>query len=111
MDAGRLDQRITLQEKSIARNAIGGEVVTWSDIATVWAAALAPRIAERFAAEQRQEEYEIKFRIRHRAGLTREHRVLWNGRPFEIVGTPEPVPPGRPVWLDIKAVSGVRDGR
>ena len=34
--AGEFDQRITLQSKSITRNAIGEEVVTWGDVATIW---------------------------------------------------------------------------
>lgn len=33
-----LDQRITLQTASIAKDAVGGPVESWSDVATVWAA-------------------------------------------------------------------------
>lgn len=111
MDAGRLDQRITLQSKSVVRTALGEESATWTDIAIVWAQAMPPRITEQFAAEQMRQFYEIKFRIRYRGGITREDRVAWGGKTWEIVGDPEPVPIGRPQWLDIKTVSGVRDGR
>jgi SPP1 family predicted phage head-tail adaptor len=34
---GSLDKRITIQQASTTRDAIGGPVVTWSDVATVWA--------------------------------------------------------------------------
>ncbi len=34
---GVLDKRITIQQASITRDAIGGPVVTWMDVATVWA--------------------------------------------------------------------------
>ena len=32
-----LNRRVTLQSPTIARDAAGGEVVTWADVATVWA--------------------------------------------------------------------------
>ncbi len=35
--ADQLDQRVTLQTSAISRDAVGGQVETWSDAATVWA--------------------------------------------------------------------------
>src|SRR4051812_28090568 len=37
MQAGKMRNRVTLQEKSTGRDAIGGEIVTWVDLSTVWA--------------------------------------------------------------------------
>ncbi len=37
LDAGRLRDRITIQTKSVTRDAYGAEVVTWTTLATVWA--------------------------------------------------------------------------
>lgn len=110
--AGELDQKIGIQTKSITRTALGEEVATWTDLyASIWARALPMRISEQFAAEQMRQWYEVKFRVRYRANITREERVSWRGKLWEIVGDPEPFPLGNPVWLDIKTVSGVRDGR
>ena len=35
--AGTLRHRITLQQRSTAQDSVGGQSVTWSDVATVWA--------------------------------------------------------------------------
>ena len=37
MQAGQLNQRVTLQTCAITKDAVGGPVETWSDLATVWA--------------------------------------------------------------------------
>lgn len=37
MDAGKFDQRITLQTATLSRDAVGGPVETWADTVTVWA--------------------------------------------------------------------------
>ena len=110
--AGDLDQQITIETKSVTRTALGEETPTWTPLyPAIWALALPPRITEQFSADQMRQFYEIKFRVRYRANITREERVAWRGKKWDIVGDPEPVPVGNPVWLDIKTVSGVRDGR
>lgn len=110
--AGTLDQKITIERKSITRTAMGEEVATWAPLlADIWARVLPMRVQEMFAAEQIRQWYEVKFRVRYRSGITREDRVLWQGKAWEIIGDPEPFPLGNQIWLDIKAVSGVRDGR
>ena len=37
LDAGRLRDRVTIQTRSVTRDAYGAEVVTWATLATVWA--------------------------------------------------------------------------
>lgn len=37
MNIGKLDRRVTLQSASIVKDATGGPVETWADVATVWA--------------------------------------------------------------------------
>lgn len=110
MKAGPMRERITVQSKSVTRDAIGAEVVTWSDVATVWADAKPVRARELVAADQRQQEFEVRFLIRYLAGLDRENRVIWRGQPYAIVGDPIDVE-ARKRMLEIMAVSGVRDGR
>lgn len=37
VSAGRLDQRIRIQQKTAARGELGGHTEVWSDLASVWA--------------------------------------------------------------------------
>ncbi len=38
MRAGRLRQRVTIQDKVVTQNTFGEEVITWTDYLTAWAA-------------------------------------------------------------------------
>jgi SPP1 family predicted phage head-tail adaptor len=109
MDFAKLDQRVTLQQKSVTRAANGEEVVTWGDIATVWAEAVPVRGREFFAAAQMQQSVDVRFRIRTRSGVTGDMRLLWQAQPYDIVS----IVPGTAQYagiLEIMAVSGVRNG-
>lgn len=109
LSPGALDQRVTFQAKSTTRAANGEEVVTWSDVATVWAEAVPVRGREFFAAAQMQQSVDVRFRIRTRAGITGGMRLLWKSQPYDIVS----IIPGTAQYadvLEIMAVSGVRNG-
>lgn len=108
MQAGNLDQRITLQARSTAQDAAGQPTDTWLDVATVWAQVQAVRGREFFAAAQTQQEQTVKVRIRYRAGVTTAMRLLWEGRPHDITGV---IPVGRKEMLEIMCLQGVKDGR
>lgn len=110
LNAGRLDQRITLQSRVAAVNGFGENVPTWSDVATVWAAADPKRGREFFAAAQQQAENPVAFRIRYRAGVTHHMRVLWRGEPFDIAAPPVEAF-GRQESLELYCINGVRDGQ
>lgn len=82
MQAGRLRERVTIQQQSITRDSYGAEVITWSDVATVWASVLPGASGERFIAGAVQEQAEITHtvRIRYRTGITPKMRLRWEGR-------------------------------
>lgn len=107
--AGSLNQRVTLQQKNVTRNAIGEEVVTWPDVATVWAEAWPLRGREFFLAQQTQYAADVRFRLRYRADVQATWRVVWNGEPYDIVSLIDVG--ARRVTTEIMAVHGVRDGR
>jgi SPP1 family predicted phage head-tail adaptor len=107
MQAGRLDQRVTLQQKSVTRAANGEEVVTWNTVDTVWAEVAPLRGREFFAGAQMQDAVDVRVRIRHRAGVTRDMRLVWNGAPLDIVSV---IALGRNEALELMCVSGVRNG-
>lgn len=106
--------RIKLQAKSVTRNAIGEEIVTWTDVVTdtadhcLWAEAWPLKGREFFAAAETQYAADVRFRLRYRPGVVREQRILWNDEPYDItqvvdVGAAHHT-------IEILAVNGVRNG-
>lgn len=108
MNIGALDQRVTLQARSVVTDAHGQDTITWVDIATVWAQCQAVRGREFFAAAQVQQEQTVKVRIRYRADVSPLTRLLWQGRAHDITGV---VPVGRKEMLELMCLQGVKDGR
>lgn len=84
MQAGRLNRRITIEEKSVARDSYGGESITWSAVATVWAAVLPIRGREYVAIRQAGAELTTRFLIRYMAGITPAMRVVYDGAAYYI---------------------------
>jgi SPP1 family predicted phage head-tail adaptor len=108
--AGDLRERIVIQSKSIARNSIGEEVVTWPDFLTLWAQAEPLRGREFFAAAQMQSSVEVRFRIRYRSDITVDtHRVLWRAVTYDIRSIIDA--DARRVVLELMCASGVHDAR
>ena len=108
LEAGQLDQRVTLQSRSTVQDAHGQDTITWVDVATVWAQVQAPRGREFFAAAQVQQEQSLKVRIRYRADVLTTWRLVWQGRHHDITGA---IPVGRNDMLEIMCLAGVKDGR
>lgn len=108
--AGKMSERVTFQAKSVTRNSLGEEVVTWADVATVWAEVRPLRGREFYAANQTQQVVDVRFMVRARAGLTVDMRLLWKTTPYDITGM---IPGTGPYegTLEIMATNGVRNGR
>jgi SPP1 family predicted phage head-tail adaptor len=113
--SGLANRRITLQQKVVTRNAIGDEVVTWTDVVTstpdhcIWAEVWPLKGREFFAAQETQYAADVRFRIRYRAGLSRVHRIVWNNEPYDIVQMID-VAAGHHT-IEIMATNGIRNGR
>lgn len=105
-----MDQRITIQQASASLDGLGQRVETWADVATVWAQAQPLRGREFFAAGAINSEAAVKFRLRHRTGITGAMRVLWGGVPHAIVAEPIDVDGGRHT-LELLCSAGIRDGQ
>lgn len=108
LKAGDLDQRVTLQSRSVVKDANGQDVITWVPEASVWAQVQAVRGREFFAAAQVQQEQTVKVRIRYRTDVLLSWRLVWQGRNHDITGI---VPVGRKDMLEIMCLQGVKDGR
>lgn len=89
MDAGRLDRRITLQSSVATRDAAGGMVETWSDVATVWAQVRNLSAREVQLAAQRGAAVKAAVTVRYRTGLATDMRVVFED------GSTAPI-----LWID-----------
>lgn len=84
MRSGQLKDRITIQQKAVSRGAMGKEVVTWTDLATVWAQFEPLRGREYFSAKQEQAETNARFWMRYRSDVAPEMRVSFRGKVYDI---------------------------
>ncbi len=84
MNAGRLRHRIRIQTPTAARNGYGEQIITWTTLATVWAAVEPLRGRELYDAEQVQAEISHRVRIRPYPGVTPQMRVLFDSRVLMI---------------------------
>lgn len=86
-----MDRRIAIQANTPTRNDYGEEIEGWSTIATVWAEKIENRGQERFQSAQFIGKEAVSFRFRWSEtvkAVTAKHRVVFDGRIFEIVGGP-----------------------
>ena len=109
LHVGALDQRITIEQRDSGVDSLGQESLSWSTVATVWAAAEPLRGRELFAAGQAQSQVDVKFRIRYRAGLTPAMRVQWRDVPHDIISVIEWR--GQQHIMELLCSTGARDGR
>ena len=114
INAGRLNERITLQQRTAGADALGQESTTWTDLDTVWAGVTSKRGREFFAAGAVQAEAAAVFRIRYRADVVAigsgALRVVWNGQPYDVIEPPQDVD-AQHVAIDLMCTTGARDGR
>ena len=102
MNAGRLRHRVTIQEKSVTDNAAGEEIITWSDVATVWAAIEPVRGAEFWEAQQEQAERPAKIVMRYRSDVTVANRLIWGSHTYDIESVVRPAE--RQIMLEIMVI-------
>lgn len=99
MQAGQLDRLITLQGKTSTQDDHGGVVEAWAKVADIWAQYLAGGGNERFASAQVYAETQGRFRIRWRSGVTPQHRIVFDGKEWDIIAVDEI---GRRTGLELK---------
>lgn len=105
MKAGELDRRIQLQSATVTNDPdYNEETRTWATYATVWAkmehhgARSEWSEGEVFAREYAQ--FGLFLTIRYRGDVTSEHRVIFDGVTYEIIGKPREL--GRREWLKLQ---------
>jgi SPP1 family predicted phage head-tail adaptor len=100
MQAGRLDRRITIEQKAVTRGPSGTEKKTWTTLAKVSAEVRPKTGREVFTAGQVAGEADTLFRIRWRTNVTVENRIVFDGRKYDITSVAEM---GRRQGLEILA--------
>jgi len=85
MNAGKLDRRIQIKNKTITRDAYGAEVIVYEVFATVWAEMLPITGREYFAANQTVNESMVKFRIRYKTGFDESAIISYGGSDYDIL--------------------------
>lgn len=104
MNAGRLDQRVTIERFTTTRDPdYNTEIKAWVPLATVWAAVEPLNGREYIAAQVAQAEVETRIRLRYRPDLTVVDRINHEGRLHNITTIINPRSGGRELVLMCKA--------
>lgn len=112
MNPGDLRHRVVFQSKSVTRNNIGEQVVTWVPYATRWARVKPLRGRELFAAQQTHSTVDTKIVLRFdstTSAITADMRVVWRGENYDVLSAVDQ--DGGRYYMEILAVHGVKDGR
>jgi len=82
--AGDLRERVELQRRDGARDAIGGAVGAWVSLGMAWAAVEYERIGVGVAGEAADASPWWRVTMRARGDVSVGDRLLWNGRVLAI---------------------------
>jgi SPP1 family predicted phage head-tail adaptor len=85
MQAGKLDQRISIEQKSVTRDAFGAEVITWVNVVNTWAEISPISGREYLMGKQVQEDASVRVRTRYTPGVKPAMRVTLTGHIYDIV--------------------------
>ena len=85
IQAGKLRERVTVQQATENRNRLGESISTWSTFSEVWASVQGVSAREFLLAGQQQVEISHRVKMRYLTGLTPQMRLSWRGRTLEII--------------------------
>ena len=91
MKAGALDRRIKFYSRTLTKNSVGEEVVSYTTkVKEVYAKALPTRASEKFTASRDLLDRTIVFTIRYDDDLNdTTHRIIFENVNFNILGIAE----------------------
>lgn len=87
MEAGKLNQRITIQKhKGVTYDDYGAPVIEWEDLRSVWAEVITQGGGEFYAAQKINAETEALFRVRFADDISDTRmRIIYRTRTFDIL--------------------------
>lgn len=98
MQAGKLNQRVTLSGLTGGTDALGQPLQYWADFAIVWADVRFASGIETIKAGRESSTSRASVRIRRRSGITRQMRSRIDGVEYDIVDI---VPSADRAWLTL----------
>jgi SPP1 family predicted phage head-tail adaptor len=84
MRAGKLDRRITIQNKSEVIDVYGQRTLTWATFLTVWANPYQKEGKEQDVDSNRSTKRMVHFKVRWNSTITDEMRIIWEGNYYKI---------------------------
>jgi len=90
MRAGELRHRVTFKEKSVTRNDFNEEVITWTEVATVWASVEDLSGREFYEARRAGAQVTTRIRMRYRSDIAPEMQATWDGHTYDIEAVTDP---------------------
>lgn len=86
-DTGSRDARITIQTPTSTYNATGEEIITWADVATIWAGVTYPKTnsTERFEGDQQVVTTSVIFNIRYRDDFNEKDKIVFRDEDYDIL--------------------------
>ena len=106
MDIGRLNKRITIQQKSSTYDDAGQQVESWNTFATVWADIKHNSGIETIKSDAIASSVKSSIRIRYLVGVNAGMRVNYSGLQYEITAVLPHVNEKRYVDLVCRLVNG-----
>lgn len=85
LGAGQLRHRLDIQAATETRDTFGGVVLTWATISTVWGSLEAIGQTPIFVGDQVKGITTYRIIVRYFQGLTSKHRVMYQGRIFDLL--------------------------
>lgn len=115
LKAGSLRHRVLLENRTVARDELGGEIVTWVPVTTlagdgnVWANVLFKSGMETLRTDAIVATLKASIRIRFRSDLAPTARATYNGQVFDILAAMPDPDTGRD-YLDLACETGASNG-
>jgi SPP1 family predicted phage head-tail adaptor len=104
---GQLTQRITIEQRTVTPDPLGGEVVTWVAVFRCNASVFYGTGAEAMRRDGLTAQTKASFRILNRKGLQARQRILYNNQAWDIEDIK---PDSKRMFMDLVCTQGVNDG-
>ena len=104
MRAGKMRNKIVIQQNSPSRGEDGSVTEAWSTYTNIWAEKKHQTSREFFSAQKINSEVTDLFTVRFNSGITTKMRVSFDGKYYNIIGADDPDGRRKETYLVCKAV-------
>lgn len=108
MQAGKLNRRVTIQQRTAGQDALGQSNGAWSDLATLWASVLHLSGLQAIKANAEVSEVQASIRLRYRTDITAGMRAVLGTTIYDIKAVlPDQA---RREFVDLTCTTGANQG-